>query len=503
MKRLSSLLLLSCLSISPAFAETKPDALPETVSYYEHIRPVLQAKCQGCHQPAKSKSGYIMTDVASLIKGGETDTAIIPGKPEESYLMELIVTQEGEKRPEMPPKDEPLTDYEVKLVKKWATQGAKDDTPENALQNYTMENPPKYAVPPLVTSMDYSPDGKLLAVAGFHEVLVHKANGSGLTTRLVGLSERIESVEFSPDGKQLLVAGGLPGRMGEIQIWDLSKKELKLSKIVGFDTAYGASWSPDGQHVAYGLPDNTVRGIKASNGEQILFMGSHNDWVLDTVWSVKGDHLVSVGRDMTSKLTRVETERFIDNITSITPGALKGGVNTVTRHPKQDHILVGGSDGVPQIYRMYRETARKIGDNANLIRKYPAMKGRIWDAAFSPDGKTFAAVSSLDGKGEISLYKSEYDATITPELKKLFETVRRSTNAEDNKDDKIEEFQTRGAEQIAKVEVDSAVFSVAFSPDGKTVAAAGADGSIRLLNATDLREKLAFAPVSVDKNERS
>ncbi|MDA9924114.1 DUF1549 domain-containing protein, partial [Verrucomicrobiales bacterium] len=501
MKRLSSLLLLSCLSISPAFAETKPDALPETVSYYEHIRPVFQAKCQGCHQPAKSKSGYIMTDVASLIKGGETDTAIIPGKPEESYLMELIVTQEGEKRPEMPPKDEPLTDYEVKLVKKWATQGAKDDTPENALQNYTMENPPKYAVPPLVTSMDYSPDGKLLAVAGFHEVLVHKANGSGLTTRLVGLSERIESVEFSPDGKQLLVAGGLPGRMGEIQIWDLSKKELKLSKIVGFDTAYGASWSPDGQHVAYGLPDNTVRGIKASTGEQILFMGSHNDWVLDTVWSVKGDHLVSVGRDMTSKLTRVETERFIDNITSITPGALKGGVNTVTRHPKQDHILVGGSDGVPQIYRMYRETARKIGDNANLIRKYPAMKGRIWDAAFSPDGKTFAAVSSLDGKGEISLYKSEYDATITPELKKLFETVRRSTNAADNKNDKIEEFQTRGAEQIAKVEVDSAVFSVAFSPDGKTVAAAGADGSIRLLNATDLREKLAFAPVSVDKKQ--
>ena len=499
MKRLSSLLLFSCLSISPAFAETKPDALPETVSYYEHIRPVLQAKCQGCHQPAKSKSGYIMTDVASLIKGGETDTAIIPGKPEESYLMELIVTQEGEKRPEMPPKDEPLTDYEVKLVKKWATQGAKDDTPENALQNYTMENPPKYAVPPLVTSMDYSPDGKLLAVAGFHEVLVHKANGSGLTTRLVGLSERIESVEFSPDGKQLLVAGGLPGRMGEIQIWDLSKKELKLSKIVGFDTAYGASWSPDGEHVAYGLPDNTVRGIRASSGEQILFMGSHNDWVLDTVWSVKGDHLVSVGRDMTSKLTRVETERFIDNITSITPGALKGGVNTVTRHPKQDHILVGGSDGVPQIYRMYRETARKIGDNANLIRKYPAMKGRIWDAAFSPDGKTFAAVSSLDGKGEISLYKSEYDATITPELKKLFETVRRSTNAADNKDDKIEEFQTRGAEQIAKVEVDSAVFSVAFSPDGKTVAAAGADGSIRLLNATDLKEKLAFAPVSVDK----
>ncbi len=53
------------------------------------------------------------------------------------------------------------------------------------------------------------------------------------------------------------------------------------------------------------------------------------------------------------------------------------------------------------------------------------MKGRIWDAAFAPDGKTFVAVSSLNGKGQIHLFKSEYDATISPELKKLFETARR------------------------------------------------------------------------------
>ena len=478
-------------------AETKPDGLPDIVSYYDHVRPVFQAKCQGCHQPAKMKGDYVMTAVASLIKGGDTGEAIIPGKPADSYLLELVVTHEGEERPEMPPKDEPLTDHEVNLVKKWVEQGAKDDTPENAKQRYTMENPPVYAVPPLITSMDYSPDGKLIAVAGFHEVLVHKVEGE-LVSRLVGLSERIESVAFSPDGKQLLVAGGLPGRMGEVQIWDVAKKELELSKIVGFDTAYGASWSPDGQYVAFGLPDNSVRGIKASNGEQALFMGGHNDWVLETDWSVKGDHLISVGRDMTAKLTKVETERFIDNITSITPGALKGGLNTIDTHPKQDHILVGGSDGVPQIYRMHRETARKIGDNANLIRKYPAMTGRIWDAEFAPDGKTFAAVSSLDGKGQIALYKSEYDATITPELKKLFETVRRSTNAEENKDDKIEEFHTRGAEQIAKIDVDTAMYAVAFSPDGKTIAVSGADGLVRMLNAADLKEKLSFIPITID-----
>lgn len=477
----------------------KSDALPETVSYYEHIRPVFQAKCQGCHQPAKAKSDYVMTEVASLIAGGENGEAILPGKPKESNLLALVVTQKGDDRPEMPPKDDPLTDYEVKLVTKWVEQGAKDDTPENALQRFTMEKPPKYAVPPVVTSIAYSPDGKLLAMAGFHEVLVHKADGTGLVSRLVGLSERIESVEFSPDGTQIVVAGGLPGRMGEIQVWDVAKKKLELSKIVGTDTAYGASWSPDGSLIAFGLPDNTVRAIKAKNGEQVLFMGSHSDWVLDTDWSIKGDYLVSVGRDMSSKLTEVKTERFIDNITSITPGALVGGVNAVKRHPKQDHILVGGSDGVPQIYRMHRETARKIGDNANLIRKYPAMKGRIWDVAFAPDGKTFAAVSSLDGKGEINLYKSEYDATITPELKKLFETARRNTEG-DNSDPKIEEFHTRGAEQLASIDVDAPVFSVAFSPDGKTIAAGAANGEVHLLDAATLKTKVSFAPVDIDSS---
>lgn len=497
MNPLRSILAIGLLAASSGLSADDP-GLPETVSYYEHVRPVFQAKCQGCHQPAKAKSDYVMTDVARLIAGGETDKAVVPGHADQSFLIELVTTQEGEKRPEMPPKDDPLTDYERKLVSKWIDQGANDDTPENARQRYSRDNPPQYSVPPVITALDFSPDGKLLAVAGFHEVLLHKADGSGLQARLIGLSERIESVEFSPDGKQLLVAGGLPGRMGEIQVWDLEKNELDLSKIAGYDTAYGASWSPDGNLIAYGLPDNSVRAIKERNGDQVFFMGGHNDWVLGTDWSVKGDHLVSIGRDMTAKLSEVETERLIDNITSITPGALKGGLTAVDTHPTQDHILVGGADGVPQIYRMHRETVRKIGDNANLIRKYPAMEGRIWDVAFRPDGKRFAAVSSLDGHGEVALYRSEYDATITPELKKLFETARRNPDAEKNREAKIEEFQTKGAEQLASIAVDAPVFSLAFSPDGKTIAVGGDDGTVRLLDAAKLEEKTAFVPVKIE-----
>jgi WD40 repeat protein len=97
-------------------------------------------------------------------------------------------------------------------------------------------------------------------------------------------------------------------------------------------------------------------------------MGSHSDWALDTAFSADGSHVVSVGRDMTVKLTEVATQRFIDNVTSITPGALKGGVQTVARHPTRDEIIVGGADGVPKVYRIFRLTKRVIGDDANLIR---------------------------------------------------------------------------------------------------------------------------------------
>ncbi len=92
----------------------------------------------------------------------------------------------------------------------------------------------------------------MIAVAGYHEVLVHKADGSGIAARLVGLAERIQKVAWSPDGKKIAVTGGSPARMGEMQVWDVEEKKLELSKSLTFDTIYGASWSPDGKQIAFG-----------------------------------------------------------------------------------------------------------------------------------------------------------------------------------------------------------------------------------------------------------
>ena len=287
-----------------------------------------------------------MTSFDLMLRGGESgDRAISPSRPEESHLLEMITPENG--KAQMPQDRAPLARSEIDLITRWIAQGAQNDSPPKSGSLYDMAHPPEYTRLPVIPALAFSPDGSLLAVAGFHEVLLWKWDGTELLGRLVGLSERIESLAFSPDGKRLAVTGGLPARMGEVQVWEIAKRKLLLSVPVTFDTVYGASWSPDSTKIAFGCTDNSVRAIDAKTGNQVLFMGSHNDWVLDTVFSADGSHLMSVGRDMAAKLIEISTQRFIDNITSITPGALKGGLTAIARHPKRDEIVIGGSDGDP------------------------------------------------------------------------------------------------------------------------------------------------------------
>ncbi|MEQ1852826.1 MAG: c-type cytochrome domain-containing protein [Chthoniobacteraceae bacterium] len=485
---------------SPAFSAAPPkqeeaEDPNAPVSYYKKVRPVLQAQCQGCHQPAKAKGGYVMTDYAKMLKGGEeADTegaAIVPGKPDASYLMKQITPVNGEA--EMPPKKKPLPDAEIALIKRWIAEGAKDDTPENAKQRFDAEHPPVYSRPPVITSLDFSPDGSLLAVAGFHEVLLWKGDGSAMVARLVGLSERVQSVSFSPDGKRLAVAGGRPAQMGEIQIWDVEKRKLLLSAPQGFDTVYGVSWSPDGKIVAFGCADKAVRAIDAETGKQVVQQASHDDWVLGTVFTHKGDRLVSVGRDMTAKLTEVATQRFIDNLSSITPGALRGGLQTVARHPKRDEFLVGGADGVPQAYRIERKVQRRIGDNALLIRRWPSMEGRIYSVAFAPDGQSFAACSSLDGKGEVNFYNYDFNTEMPADILAIEGKAAR----DDNDKKTLEAHYTGDVKLLRGTSIEGGMYALAYRPDGSLVAAAGEDGRVRFINPKDGKVVKEFVPVAI------
>lgn len=467
------------------------------VSFDRQIRPILQANCQGCHQPAKARGAYVMTSHDRLLAAGDSGKkGIVPGKAAESYLIESIVPTNGKAR--MPEGKPPLDAGDIELIKKWIDEGAIDDTPANARQKFDGEHPPVYTYPPIIPSLDYSPDGKLLAIAGFHEVLLLNTADDSLAGRLVGLSERIQSVRFSPDGKLLAVAGGLPGRMGEIQVWDLAKKKLKLSAPYTADTLFGLSWSADGTRLAFGCTDNSVRVIDATSGEQIMFQGGHADWVLDTFFAVDDKNIVSASRDMSVKLTEIATQRLIDNVTSITPGALKGGVQALGRHPKFNIFVAGGSDGMPRAYRVFRETARQIGDDANLIGELFPQMGRIFSVRFSPDGKKVATSSSLDGKGEIVIASFDYDADVPPNIKQIMGKVPGARVAGER--DTLEKYRKQGIREIARIKSDSTgIYTVAFAPDNETLATAGGDGMVRLYQASTGKLIKEFAPAPIQK----
>ena len=450
-------LAVASLFSSAALAEDAPVA-PKPVSFYRQVRPILQRHCSGCHQPAKQGGNLQLISYELFHKGGETGPSFVPGKPDESEIIRQI---SGEK-PEMPLNSEPLAAKQIDVIRTWIAQGAKDDTPAIAKDEITSETPPVYSSSPVITALAYSPDSTLLAVSGYHEVLLHQADGAAPVARLVGRSPKITSIQFSPDGTKLAVAGGAPSLFGEIQVWDVATKKLIRSDTLGVDTVYGISFSDDGTLLTYGTFDNRVRALQVADGKQVMSMDAHTDLVFGTTFSLKNDHVISVSRDMSMKLTDLKTSQFIDNITSITPGALKGGLMAVQRHPKEEQVLIGGADGEPKLYKIFRTQARQIGDDFNRLRGYSKMPGRICSLQFNADGTRFVVGSSNATTGAARVYRTDTEQTAA-ELKGH----------------------------------SSGVFAVAFRPDGLQVATGGLDGLVRIFNAETGELVKEFVPVTI------
>ncbi len=420
------------------------------VSFARQVMPILQRKCQGCHQPAKAQGKLDLTSFEALLKGGKTGAGVELGKPDESTLVDQI---DGDK-PIMPPMGAPMTKDEVALVKRWIAQGAKDDTPPSAKDAIDADHPPIYKVAPLTTALAYSPDGQTLAVSGYREVLIHKSDGSGLLHRLVGQSQRIESLVYSPDGSILATVGGSPGRFGEVQFWDARTFKLKHAIRTGYDTLYGGAFTPDGKKFAFGCADNSARIVEVESGKEILRVDQHSDWVFATAFSLDGKNLITLGRDGSIKLIEAATGSFIDDI-----GKNYGELKVLARNPKADQLVIGGDERVPRLYKVFRTQARDMNyTDFNLLKAFETQPGGpISAVAFAPDGARIAVGGT---SGEVRIY-----------------------NAAD------------GARLATLKNLPGGIFAIAFSPDGSRVAVGGFEGPVKLFDPATGNPVASFVPV--------
>lgn len=99
---------------------------PRSLEFFEkRIRPVLVEQCGKCHsaeaeKSKKLKGGLLLEDRTSLLKGGDSGPAIVPGKAAESLLIKTL-RYDGDVR--MPPKGK-LPDAVIADFESWINRGA-------------------------------------------------------------------------------------------------------------------------------------------------------------------------------------------------------------------------------------------------------------------------------------------------------------------------------------------------------------------------------------------
>jgi len=115
------------------------EAAEEKLTYERDVRPILKAHCFQCHGEEPDPEGSLDVRLRRfLIAGGDSGAAIVPGKPEESFLIERI------RSGDMPPGDDEakrVPAKELALLERWISEGAitAREEPETITGSYITE----------------------------------------------------------------------------------------------------------------------------------------------------------------------------------------------------------------------------------------------------------------------------------------------------------------------------------------------------------------------------
>jgi hypothetical protein len=108
--------------LTPAQIASLPVSADRPIDFVREIKPILQASCVKCHGRGRAKGGFSIETRASLLEGGDSGPAIVPGTSQASHLIALVAGLDPDNV--MPQKGSRLKPEQIGLLRAWIDQGA-------------------------------------------------------------------------------------------------------------------------------------------------------------------------------------------------------------------------------------------------------------------------------------------------------------------------------------------------------------------------------------------